>query len=90
MSKATPKTKTIVLDNVFEHNGKQYQITTPSLSLGKQKYTAAEAAANPEVAAKLVEIGAKNIVPYFDAEAEKAEEKPAGKKENNSKTSKSE
>ncbi len=95
-------TKNVVLDTVFEHNDKFYQITTPSLRLGKDIYTAAEAAANPEVAAKLVEIGAKNIVPYFDAEAEKADAKPATPKkekakpaeadenENNSQPSKSE
>lgn len=67
-------TKTVTLDNVFEHEGKQYQITTPSLRLGKVIYTAAEAAANPEVYTKLLEIEAKNVVPFFN---EAAEEKKA-------------
>jgi hypothetical protein len=82
MAKTTkPQTKTVVLDNVFEHNGKKYEITTPSLRLDKEAYTAAEAAANPEVCAKLIEIGAANVKPFFDenAEAEEAAEKAAAK-----------
>jgi hypothetical protein len=63
-----PQTKTVVLDNVFEHNGKKYQITDPSLRLDKEVYTAAEAAANPDVCAKLIEIGAANVKPFFDGE----------------------